>query len=442
MLVINIPSSFQPERKYIIDAIFGYFFGVDYTVQTAENPAYEISTAQGTLVLSDSFFAGAADGAYIKQECLPQIKYYRGDFIAEQDLPVLYGEPEIIVRDKRIDCRIDIFAAVFFMLTRWEECLPAPKDIYGRFPATASTAFRNNFLSRPMVDEYLGFLWNLLKIIAPELRCKENKFQLYMTHDVDKLEKWPETSLPKELLRAVLGRAEQKVWPTLRSFWQAKKDITKDPFYTFPLLKDNLLKYNKVKAIFYFIAGGQTQYERFYDIKSEKIKNLLLFLEIENVEFGLHPSYAAFAEAALLSAELACLEQVVGKKIRESRQHYLRFAIPKTWCCLAQCGIEIDSSGMYADKEGFRFGTGAAFPVFDVEQRKTLPLLERPLLYMDQRDYECGGYRGAAQNGTEVLELIRYCQKYKTDCTVLFHNNVLESAEYKKTYFEVLKCAE
>ncbi|GBR73586.1 carbohydrate esterase 4 superfamily [Candidatus Termititenax aidoneus] len=441
MLTIKIPNNFQPERQYIIDVIFGHFFAVDYTVQTAGCSVSEINTARGTLVLNDSFFAAAA-GAYIKREYLPEVKYYRGNFIPEPDLPVLYGEPEIIVRDKYIDCRIDIFAAVFFMLARWEECLPAPKDIYGRFPATKSVAWQNDFLRRPVVAEWLELLWNLLQRIAPELRRKENKFQLYMTHDVDKLEKWPETSLPKELLRAVLGRAEQNAWSVLLSFWQAKKDITKDPFYTFPLLKDSLLKYNQVKAVFYFIAGGHTQYERFYDIQSEKIKNLLLFLENERVEFGLHPSYVTFDNAALLSDELACLEQVIGKKIRESRQHYLRFAAPATWRHLAQCGIEIDSSGMYADKEGFRFGTGAVFPVFDVEQRKILPLLERPLLYMDQRDYECGGYQGTAQNGAEIFEIIRYCRKYKTDCTVLFHNNVLESAEYKKTYFEVLKCAE
>jgi hypothetical protein len=442
MLAIKIPRNFQPERKYIIDVIFNYFFTVDYKVRTANCSEIEISAAQGTLVLRDSFFSTAADANYTKREHLPKIQYYRGDFISERDLPVLYGEPLVKIQNKKIDCRIDIFAAVFFMLTRWEECLPVKKDIYGRFPATESAAFQNNFLFRPVVDEYLEFFWNLLKIIAPELRRKENRFQLYMTHDVDKLEKWPEANLLKELLKAVLGRTEQKAWAVLRSFWQARKDITKDPFYTFPLLKNNILKYGQVQTVFYFIAGGRTQYECFYDIKSEKLKNLLAFLANKNVEFGLHPSYAAFDDPALLSDELICLEQIIGRKITESRQHYLRFDAPQTWRHLAQCGIKIDSSGMYADKEGFRFGTGAIFPVFDVGQKRSLPLLERPLLYMDQRDYECGGYQGAAQNGAEVFDIIRYCRKYRTDCTVLFHNNVLEAAEYRKTYFEVLKCAE
>ncbi|MGB1307673.1 MAG: DUF7033 domain-containing protein, partial [Oceanihabitans sp.] len=46
----------------------------------------------------------------------------------------------------------DIFAASFYLLSRYEEYLPHVKDDYGRFTAEESLAFKNNFLNQPIVD--------------------------------------------------------------------------------------------------------------------------------------------------------------------------------------------------------------------------------------------------------------------------------------------------
>lgn len=434
MLKIKIPNNFQPEREYLLEVIFRNFWGIEYALEFGA-PGYEIQGSVGTLFIKDSFFYG--DNYF---ERLPEVKYYQGDFCAEKDLPVLYGEPVIVKQSKRIDCHIDIFAAVFFMLTRWEENLPGKLDCYERFPATRSIAYKNNFLHRPIVDEYAELFWNMLQVLEPALRRKENKFQLYMTHDVDKLGKWRETNIIKEILRSILKRSEQSPAAVWRSYIGARKNIRRDPFYTFPWIMETLREYPQAKKIFYFLSGGNTEYEGYYDIA--ETGELLKYLRENKAEIGLHGSYLTYRDTELLRGELNKLAEFSGILIKETRQHYLRFSLPDTWRCQEAAGLQIDSSSMYADKEGFRCGTGATFPVFDVLQRRKLNLWERPLLYMDQRDYECGGYKGKKQNGPEVLALIRACQKYKTDCTVLFHNNVLETEAYKQKYLEVLKWAE
>ena len=46
----------------------------------------------------------------------------------------------------------DIFAASFYLLTRYEEYIPHLKDELGRFPPEESLAFKENFLDQPVVD--------------------------------------------------------------------------------------------------------------------------------------------------------------------------------------------------------------------------------------------------------------------------------------------------
>ena len=50
------------------------------------------------------------------------------------------------------DLPFDIFAASFFLVSRYEEYLDYQPDEYGRFQASSSLAFRNGFLGIPVVD--------------------------------------------------------------------------------------------------------------------------------------------------------------------------------------------------------------------------------------------------------------------------------------------------
>src|SRR5690349_6826278 len=47
------------------------------------------------------------------------------------------------------DLPCDIFAAIFFLLSRYEVYLPSEKDELGRFSHTSSLAFQNDFLHIP-----------------------------------------------------------------------------------------------------------------------------------------------------------------------------------------------------------------------------------------------------------------------------------------------------
>ena len=53
------------------------------------------------------------------------------------------------------DYLFDIFAASFYLLSRYEEYLPHKKDMYGRFAYENSLAYNEKFLHLPLINIWL-----------------------------------------------------------------------------------------------------------------------------------------------------------------------------------------------------------------------------------------------------------------------------------------------
>ena len=56
----------------------------------------------------------------------------------------------------------DVFAASFYLLSRYEECLPHIKDRFHRFPAKESLAYKNDFLKVPIIEYWLKDLVEII----------------------------------------------------------------------------------------------------------------------------------------------------------------------------------------------------------------------------------------------------------------------------------------
>jgi hypothetical protein len=98
--------------------------------------------------------------------------------------------------------------------------------------------------------------------------------------------------------------------------------------------------------------------------------------------------------------------------------------------------MKIDSTCGYADKEGFRCGTGDEYSVFNILTRKKLKLKERPLIFMDGRDFNCGGHKS---NSQFEHNLFNYIKDRKSSLTLLFHNDIFKrNKKYIKKYLKVL----
>ena len=86
--------------------------------------------------------------------------------------------------DDKSSLPFDIFAAAFYMLSRYEEYLPHVKDDYGRFTAKESLAFKHGFLDQPVVDIWAFEFRRLLKAHFSNFNFNDRKYTVNPVIDV------------------------------------------------------------------------------------------------------------------------------------------------------------------------------------------------------------------------------------------------------------------
>ena len=82
------------------------------------------------------------------------------------------------------DIPFDIFAASFYLLSRYEEYLPHVKDEFGRFTAKDSIAFKHQFLQQPVVDIWAYKFKKALVLKFPDYQFKERNYNVKPIVDV------------------------------------------------------------------------------------------------------------------------------------------------------------------------------------------------------------------------------------------------------------------
>ena len=105
--------------------------------------------------------------------------------------------------DDGIELGVDLFGSILFQLTRYEEIAQPASDEHDRYPAEATLAHRQGFLTRPLVDEYVEILRAALSRLWPSLPIARSEFGVRVSHDVD----WPvqpAVSLPRAA-KAIAG---------------------------------------------------------------------------------------------------------------------------------------------------------------------------------------------------------------------------------------------
>ena len=447
MILITFPRHFLPERQYTIDILMGEILGLDYRSEPKPQQDYEILLENGNkLIIKDGFFSLISNGgSYLKENWLPgRVRYIKNQFTRGRDIPVLYGTQPMEITDRQIECRIDVVAAVFFMLSRWEEYVIRTRDMHQRFPATASLAFKNGFLDRPIVDEYAEMVWQMLKYLGCQQQRKNHPFTFVLTHDVDALLKWLDWN---HVLRTAAGDIlKRRQYRTALSRVHEYKKIAgkkmKDPFDTYDWLMD-LSESLHLKSHFYFKSSELSKVPEDnrspYPLRHRKTSEIFARIKKRGHIIGFHPGYDTYQNESLWEQQKKQLAEACGSRITCGRQHYLRFEVPYTWQLWENQHMEIDSTCGYADREGYRCGTGHAFTVFNILTRKPLKLKEQPLIFMDKRNFSCGGYSGTSLFEHNLTRIIDSARTFNTPVTLLFHNQTFEDNAFVQMYEEIIK---
>jgi hypothetical protein len=279
------------------------------------------------------------------------------------------------------DLPSDVFSAVFFCISRYEEWQDFQRDIHGRFEAPKSIFFGKGGLLVSWVDRWIEELRQALKHKFPEIEFPGPESGVIATIDVDNLFAFRN----KGLVRTAGGMVKDVLRGDLKGLSERVKVVyggRRDPFDVY----DEVVTFCKERHItlkFFFLYGGNTPYDRSITPSSGIYGPVFRLIHHGGAEVGLHPSYETWKDPDSLRSEKQLLESHAGSMVTGSRQHYLRFDIRITPKVLMQAGIATDYTMGFASAPGFRAGTAHPFRYYDFDTEKEQPLLFIPFCAMD-----------------------------------------------------------
>ncbi len=374
MMLIYCPEE-NPRVSWTLDIVFKQLLGIDYRLTTFLDEAIQSDGPR----LNYSF-KEAGGIPFIEASGM----LFERD-IRDQSARLIPGKkwanlPTIFAYWKSTDTLpFDIFSAIFYFVSRYEEYLPFEPDEHQRFRSTESLAFHLGIIERPIVNLWiLEFKKTLKSWFGESLTFKEPEYQFIPTIDIDNA--WAYAH--KGFWRTIGGLWNDRKNMEARNFrFQVLRDNQPDPYYTYELIN----KFHSeigVHAIWFFLVASHGRYDKNISSGNFYFQDLIRRIALENV-VGLHPSYAANSSPSLISLEAECLGAILGHTITRSRQHYLRVHLPDTYRALAHLGIRDDYSMGFADTAGFRAGIASPFRFFDLEENKITDLLIHPFQVMD-----------------------------------------------------------
>ena len=283
------------------------------------------------------------------------------------------------------DFSFDIFAASFYLLSRYEEYLPHTKDAYERYDHQNSLAFREGFLRLPLINIWIQDFKKRLKHKFPSLLTHESAFTFIPTYDIDeaysyKFKQWWRTA--GGLIKSVTNAR----WSAVRERINVLRGMERDPYDSFEWMDQLHQEKNLHPHYFFLVANTTGKYDK-HILPSKRVMERLIAEHCKRYSIGIHPSWQSGNDENKLRNEILQLGHICGKPIVDSRQHYIRFTLPRTFRRLIDIGIQSDFSMGYGSINGFRASVASPFYWYDVEKEKQTNLLLYPFCYMDANSF-------------------------------------------------------
>ncbi|HOO98889.1 MAG TPA: polysaccharide deacetylase family protein [Bacteroidales bacterium] len=362
-------SNRSPRLNYIAGIILGDILGLSWDIVTDKRRIGK----DPVINYSDTYIAGSF-------KITPAgILFEKGIDKKHLNISVWRKLPIFYQTDGESDLPFDIFAASFYMVTRYEEYSDHQTDEHGRFRAASSMAFSGRFLDKPVVDLWTREFARALLGKYPGLVFRKNNFSSIITIDSDQ----PFAYLGKNFLTGLGGFIRDAAVRRKKAFERYKVLFRgkQDPYYVFDYIMEAISKYG-TPARFFFPAADYSEYDKNPSWKSQEYRNLIGKAG-SRYGVGIHPSYFAAENPALLGKEIRRLVSITGESVTSSRYHYLRISFPSSFRELVNLGIVEDFSLGYHDEPGFRAGIARPFFFYDVTEDVHTNLKIIPFQVMD-----------------------------------------------------------
>ena len=239
-----------------------------------------------------------------------------------------------------------------------------------------------------------------------------------ITHDVDRIRKTYQYFT--HTAKGILKHNFPYVLNQLESIFK------KETYWNFPEIIEIEKSFN-IKSTFFFL-NESSKFKLFepskwditlgrYNIKEEKVIDMIRWLDNNEWEIGVHGSYNSYCNFNLLKKEKEELEYIVGHEIIGIRQHYLNLS-PRTWELQYTAGFKYESSWGLNDDFGFK---GEKILPFTPLNNHFLVI---PLIIMDEP------FVKARNRWDKFLKIIELIEKNNGLLVINWHTNTFHENEF------------
>lgn len=349
----------SPRLEYILEFVFNTILGISFHI------THQIDDLE--------YYPGPVIN-YSKNQIMDFLRICPHKLLFEEDITQQFVKvekwnklPSFFQTDEFADVPFDIFAASFFLVTRYEEYTTHSFDKFGRFRHEGSVAYVHQFLTMPVVDMWAYELKKLLLKKYPDLIFDKKEFKFIPSIDIDNAFAYlhkgffrPLGAITKNIFTGKFSNVSNRIKVLLGK--------QKDPYNTYSYLIKSLTKF-ETKPLLFLLIGNYGKHDKNLSHKSNAFRKLIQKLS-KHFIIGLHPSFASNSKKKMLAVEKKRLEDILQLKITRSRQHFLMLKIPETYLNLQKAGIKEDYSMGYAGHPGFRAGTCSQFHFFFLNENK------------------------------------------------------------------------
>lgn len=366
-------DKFTNRLKYIADHIFNKILGQTVNIINKEE---DLPSNSSTVLVVYSETLKVKGALHI----IPNgLLFKKG--VREYDINMsLWDDEKIFFCTEGGDIPFDIFAASFYLLSRYEEYLPIESNFNENctFKSECSLAYKEGFLEKPIIDIWAYKLQEILKAKFSEYTpSAEARFRFLPVVAVNSPYKYRTYSLIGNILR--MGK---KILRGQFSdfFHQLKILLTfePDPYCNIGKIVE-LHNRNSLRPLFSLRISNKKWYERPLYFPYSAYKKVLY----RNYQIALFASEGATLSSSQLRLEKKFLSRLFKMRVVSNLFSTPEFVVSDVYSNLARCNIKEDFSMQYPDKVGFRASTCTPFRIYNLKTEEYYSILVHSVAFSD-----------------------------------------------------------
>jgi hypothetical protein len=338
------------------------------------------------------------------------------------------GNPYFFKTSNQSDIPYDIFAASFFLLTRYEEYLPHVKNSIGDFPAQESLGYQNNFLTKPIINIWMEKFAEVLTNKFEDVNFDNKKTNLKLIVAVERAYKYRKHGISRTIFGFISDTFRLKfkdLFIRIKTWFNPIND-------PYDIYNELITIRNKLgfEIFFMFQLGDYSIYTKNMNFRKRIYKKLIKSMG-DYCEIGLMPSHEAIMDFDVLKKEIKRFEQIANHELTNIMIKDRGLNFPEFYVSLDKTDIKYDFSMGYHNQIGFRAGTYTPFLFYDLNLEQASPIQFHP--------YFCSTKALKSEEHEELERIIKGNKNLNIHYNLLFDNSDFAKNKLKYRILNLIK---